>query len=421
MKINLADRIKFLSFLILMFSITSVMLISFLPTLEIDNYSTKEPISLNQFSMKDSNNSEVQDIEKNLSIINYLLWALIIFCLLSIFGIIINLSDFYDKISKVLLFFGIPVFFISCIAILLYIIILKGVIDLSTLSSPYLIEPIRYSYISLFILLFLVLSSIFYLVALTKFFITENKMKNTVNIKEKKKIPKKKTLPKKLEKKSDTKKKILSEEKQKDETIKNKKEMMENWLKDETKKLENEEPEEKTLNKEFKKEIKHETKEQYDNSKDTTFEKEKGVITEEENNIKDQEKTDEKKEIKVDNEEKTDEKESSKKDVDIVDKNIQSIDLTEKNKKIESNLEKTDIKENIKNEKTLDEALDNAIKKRGVEKKDQEQEKKETDKKEIEKYNIKCPSCSHIFAVEKKKGENKTKCPKCGKEGIIKF
>ena len=39
----------------------------------------------------------------------------------------------------------------------------------------------------------------------------------------------------------------------------------------------------------------------------------------------------------------------------------------------------------------------------------------------LEKFNVKCPQCGSIFEAEKQPdGITRTKCPNCGKEGVIK-
>ena len=38
-------------------------------------------------------------------------------------------------------------------------------------------------------------------------------------------------------------------------------------------------------------------------------------------------------------------------------------------------------------------------------------------KKEI---NVRCPQCKHMFTVEKGEGKTRIRCPKCGKEGVVK-
>ena len=64
----------------------------------------------------------------------------------------------------------------------------------------------------------------------------------------------------------------------------------------------------------------------------------------------------------------------------------------------------------------LEQALTSAIKKRqpDIQK---EEEERQPEKKKI---SVRCPECENIFTVEKTGDVLKIKCPKCGKEGVIK-
>jgi len=58
-----------------------------------------------------------------------------------------------------------------------------------------------------------------------------------------------------------------------------------------------------------------------------------------------------------------------------------------------------------------------------IEKKQMEINKEKTDKKQQpakKKISVRCPQCKYILSVEKGEGITKIKCPKCGKEGVIK-
>jgi len=394
MKINLADRIKSLSFLNLVFIITALMLLSFLPIVEIEEYNNGKSLYVNLFSIDDSNNLEIQEIAEKLYNVTYLIWSIIILSLILIFGVIVELSEEYTKFSKLLLLFGIPIPFISLLAVYCYHNNISYITEAKTLSMPYLFEPIRYSYIPTFFLIIVMLCSIFCLIALTKFFngeLKKYKKKNKKNIKEE--IKKKRAIPKKLEKNLKRKEK-KSKEETKSVNEKDRKEEMENWLNEETKKIDTNEEEqiELALNKKSEQETPTENKKQQSVEKDTKAE---GKIILENKEKKSKEET------------KIDRKETVKSDGKIV-------DLSKKSIKNEGEKEIPNLKET---EKSLDEALEDAIKKRELDKTNKETDIKE--KKESEKYKIKCPQCNHIFAIDKKEGKNKTKCPKCGKEGIV--
>lgn len=429
MKINVAERIKSLSKIIIILNITSLMILSFLPMAEIENYRNDNSLYFNFFSMEENDDFGIQKIVEEISTINYLIWAILILSLLSSLGIIFDISELNNKISKILLLFGIPVLFISLLVIYNYYNVIGEILELNAVSSPYLFEPIRYSYISMVFLIFLVLTSVFYFVALSKFFIIEYKNyiknKKVTGRKEKKKN---RSLPKKLEKKIETKEKITPEKRREDETQEEKKEEIKNWLEKETQKLDDKSTDKEKikqdLNEKFEKQISVETKIQ-------PQELETNEITDEENLKPKQE------EIKIQGEseekkQKTYSK-TEKKDTKIDEKNLENkedtadeskektIDFTGENKKIKEKEEISKLKEKMENEKTLDEALDNAIKKRDIDKTYKNKKKEHKTKEEVKKYNIKCPKCGTIFPIDKKEGKNKTKCPNCGKEGVIKF
>jgi ribosomal protein S27E len=101
------------------------------------------------------------------------------------------------------------------------------------------------------------------------------------------------------------------------------------------------------------------------------------------------------------------------------------IDEKEKPDKLENEKESKDEEIELEAETIKEELNGEQPKTRFIEKQGSELLKKEATNNEIPKpqaklLEIRCPQCKNIFSAEKHEGATKTKCPHCGKEGIIK-
>ncbi len=398
MKKSYSEIIKNLCILLLLLSITILMLNSILPVVKIDNYNGGKSLFLNIANMQENDNLEVQDTYNILEKNNMLLWIVIILLMLNLLALIIEQSEISFLFSKFLLGLGLPIFVISCLIGYNYYLINMEIININSLSFTNIIFPIKCMYIIWIFLFALLLISFLHFFNLLKSLFKEMK-KYTDFRKEKKRHIKK---SKKESESKDKEGKVLFEEKQ-EENINTKKEKIENWLREEA----------KTVASKDKQKLENE--------------KGKMELNFEEN--KSQTKP-EKLDVEIEKDEKSSETDEIREDkkVEYIKKSSTNVFKEDKNKTKSDSLEK------LNTDKSLEEALNNAIKKKkgkgksdSIDKENKQlkevEEKKDKAKteEEIDKYDVKCPKCNHVFSIDKKEGINKIKCPKCGKEGIVKL
>jgi hypothetical protein len=162
-KSEAAYTFEMILIVMLFFSILVLMLNSFLP-----NVILKNPDNLVYFnieSMQYSQNIDIQNLYNDINVINNLIWITIIFTFIAFFGVIINISKIYKKISYLFLSVGCLSIIFSTIIIYLYISFILKVSTYNNIILAYIIiEPIRYSYVIVIILMVIVLISISYII-----------------------------------------------------------------------------------------------------------------------------------------------------------------------------------------------------------------------------------------------------------------
>jgi ABC-type multidrug transport system fused ATPase/permease subunit len=351
-------------------------------------------------SMQYSDNINVQNLYHDVNLINIFIWLLIIFIFIAFFGVIINISGAYEKMSYIFLTIGCLSIIFSSISCYLYFIFISKLIKIDNTLLAYIVEPFRYSYIILIILILTVLVSISYIITtLPHLFRTLRGAKSNKQELTKEK-PITKSFSKHVEQKKsfNNKKQVINE----DFNFKKKKELTESWLANEMNRIETTEDIEEQ---EFKEDletgyIKKETMDEQITTDNKNVEHYDEKISPFSEVYK--QKKDETSEVKISESfEKAlfsaiDKKKKGDNSQEKIDKNKQKI--VEKKEEIKKPVEaeKKEITEPAKN---------NDIKK----------------EKPVKKYSVKCPECSFIFTKEKnEQGITKIKCPRCGKEGVIK-
>lgn len=162
-KSDLAYTIEIILIVMLFFSISVLMLNSFLPTVILKN--PDNLVYYNIESMQYSPNIDIQNLYKDVNLINYLIGITIIFTFIAFFGVIINISKIYKKISYLFLSVGCLSIIFSTISSYLYISFILKVSNYTNILLAYIIvEPIKYSYIILIMLMVIILLVISYII-----------------------------------------------------------------------------------------------------------------------------------------------------------------------------------------------------------------------------------------------------------------
>lgn len=164
-KSEFANSIEIIIIIMLFFSIIVLMLNSFLPTVVLNN--TDNHVFFNLESMQYSQNINIKNLYNEFNLINYLLWIFIICTFIAFYGVILNISNYYRKISYLFLSIGCFSIIISSILCYFFISLNLKIINFDELLLSYaIIEPIRYSYIIFIMLIIIFLSSILYNITL---------------------------------------------------------------------------------------------------------------------------------------------------------------------------------------------------------------------------------------------------------------
>jgi len=411
MRTALARTIRRTTVFLLFLSILALMLNSFLPIVILKN--PDDLVYFNIESMPYSDNTEVQDLYHDVNLINILIWILILFIFIAFFGVIINISGLYEKISYLFLTIGCLSIIFSSISCYLYLSFILKVIKFDNILLAYIVEQFRYAYIILIILIVMVLVSISYIITtLPYLFRTLRDAKsNKQELSEIKEKPVTKSFSKPVgpKKSFKDKKQVINP----DFNLKEKSESVENWLTDGINKIETTE-DEKEL--EFKEDLEEESyiqkeivdeQSNIDNKDVENFDETISPFSEDYKQEKSKQKNDGNSEVKISESfEKAlfsaiDKKKKGETSQERIDKSNQKI--VEKKEEIKhipvkkpSKPEKNEITESLENNDTKEE-------------------------KSIKKYSVKCPECNFIFTKEKnEEGVTRIKCPRCGKEGVIK-
>lgn len=160
-KSEFANSVEIILIIMLFFSIIVLMLNSFLPTVVLNN--PDNHVFFNLESMQYSQNINIKNLYNEFNLINNLLWIVIICTFIAFYGVILNISNYYRKISYLFLSFGCFSIILSSISCYFFISLNLKIVNFDELLLAYvIIEPIRYSYIIFILLIVIILSSILY-------------------------------------------------------------------------------------------------------------------------------------------------------------------------------------------------------------------------------------------------------------------
>ena len=444
----------------MLFSILGLIFVSSLPLI---NMNTTTKVTYNKALIETSLHPEIEQMNGELQLIVIFFWLIIIFTLISFIGIIIGISEKHDSLGSLIMLIGCSTILFSALAtiFLLFFIIKVESLENFTIASMGPI-PIKYAYIPLIMgFLSITGSSLYSLNAIP--FSLKNldklKRKQKTDKKEKKEKPKKtkkKTKSSKTKEKEETKediktktdleKEILipkSEKKQEDMSSKvaeaQKKEEIEDWLKDEIKNVEKPKNFEEPVIKKPKDDFVSDTPKSSEDKKKwedieipigSPFDKKEIIDTKKEQEeipVKEESKVEEiSLEAPVEKPPVSSEKTQQKKDEIPTSESLE--------KALSSAIEKKQTERNgqIKIEKPVKKE-EKPVEKKEIKPKEKETTKeekkkpeetkpadKEEESKNVKNINVRCPQCKTVFTVKREGDITKIKCPKCGKEGVAK-
>jgi hypothetical protein len=190
MRVSLAGMIKRTTIFLLLMSILVLMLNSFLPLVTLENVDdVNDPLFLNFESMKSSNNTEIQKLYGDVDFINLCLWILIIVNLLSLFGVIIKLSQKYSLVGDILLTLGCTSIVFSVLSCYSYFMFILKVNNLTDISPAYIVPSFYFMYIMLVLSSLILLASFNYLLGALPYLTKSLKNMKTKKTKEEEKKP----------------------------------------------------------------------------------------------------------------------------------------------------------------------------------------------------------------------------------------
>ncbi len=184
MKNQISDKIKNRFILIIFLAITSLMITSIIPLIEISNYQDyNQDLDLNINSMKATQDQDLLNFVEKIENINILLWSTIILSIFSFLGTVINFynTKFFSYTSKIFVMFGLPILFISILIFLFHYDFMNQVINLDGISLAYFVDPnLKYLFIPTIFVFIMIVLSVFYFIDIIKFLVFKDK-----NIKQK--------------------------------------------------------------------------------------------------------------------------------------------------------------------------------------------------------------------------------------------
>ena len=360
------NHVKKLSISILFISITSLILISFLPWIAINPYNTGEQ-HLNFKMMKESDYSFLENSTNFLRVVEVIFWAIIIIAILSLFSSVLCLSKNSKKLSNILMAIGCSIIILVGMNLIYTISFIKEINDDNLIFHANIFGPFSYAYLLFILLIILLVFSIFYTINILTLLVECFRSKD-----------------KEIRKSEETKK---EEPKKKDaKTIAHKNKLQtEEWT-EEIEKEEESPPieEDEDINDDANQDIEiKQVEKSYFENKTIDLEKKHAIAVQD--------------------------RESKEKEEEII--------IIEKKE-----AEKSDSEQKKPEYASFEKALSSAIEKKKKEKvsivSDNKKEKKSVSEKK--KFKVRCAQCKHIFTAELKEGESKIKCPNCGKEGSLK-
>ena len=368
--------------LLLFFCISLLFINTLFPWLAVNqNTGLTDRQYFNLEMMENSENEIIKDYAGKISLINYLLWSIIIISLLSLLGLTYHSFSNLPKIFQYLMtIFGIALFAIIILIMNLYYNIFTYFSKNSAISHATLISHLNFSHFSIIFLFFILIITIFYAkMQIKQLFLKRKKFKSNV-------------MNKKQIQKFQTEKQTIEPDREK---FNNKRSEVEEWLVDEIKNID-----EKTQQ----------------SNKEQFWDKNK------QKNISFQDKSFEENDLLKNLEQE------QYRNNDFEKKSIPEPFPKEKPKEKQTSY-------NLKISDSFEKALASAIEKKQSQLKqiqpiDEKKEIKKLDKILLKKDEIKqdtkknqlmvrCPQCTHLFTAERKYKNTKIMCPQCGKEGVI--
>jgi len=400
-------------------------------------------------TMKNSNDENIITLSEKVNIINILFFLILILVIFSYIFLIIYKTQKYSSLPQILIIIGSCTILVTCVLInyLIYSFS-EAVNNTEYMSTPYVFASFQYSHIILIIGIVLLIIS----AASTSVIIMYSYDYFKYEAKGKKSSQK--ILKGKAEKKLDLKEASAGVKKSK-KSVTIKHEEIEDWLKDEVHNIEKHSESIKKLTADFYEEEQVEKPKTQDKIKETFSKKDLPRIPEEKpikkgviplgNPFDEQDNTP----IKIKETGKTYDsgmtKSSFSENEDVKVKPVQKLetDLTfskkPKSEPFKSEVKKTEVKipDDLVLTDSFDKVLSSVIEKRQKETKrssdfDQkdktlerydenaEVEKSELNGEKITTFTVRCPMCKNVFSVKKTGEITKIKCPKCGKEGVVK-
>jgi len=375
---NVLNKIKKHTNILLAVSITSLILINFLPWIMVSEQTGNEKIFFNYEAMTKNDNFEIIELTGIINNIILITWVIIILGLICFIGLTLYLSKQAQLLSLLMIGSGSIIFIMEIAVAYLSFKFIQNVAEIQAVSLAYVFGPFSYSFLIFVSILLSLLISFVISTDIFSFFKVYHK---NLRSKKKKKIPFEYPKP---QSSLENNKKMFS-----NNMIRTSKAESEDWSKNNN----------QVITKENEDIIQVEKKEE---------------LYKEKKNIE----LNELKEKKVD---------TTPGETLISSKNGE--DLTKKEEDASYTLEKKETVEvdddELKFDHTFEQVLFSAIEKKKkqkeIGKKDSEQsfEKQNKDVGEIKKFKVRCLKCKNEFIAEIREGDKKIKCPICGEEGEL--
>lgn len=371
MKREAAKKGKRLTVWILIFSITGLALVSFLPWISVaeDNY-VKGELYFNYDMMKTSSNTDINSLANNLNFISILFWVMIALSLISFIFITFHASlkfSHFGQIAMAVTSFLILIFSVLIVYFEYNFIITVGRMDKISLAN--IVFLIKYAYIPIIFAILLMVCSIYYTAVVA--------IPSIKQYRSSKKEEKVETTPKEQPIRKPTPPAPKADKKRLE---------MENWLVGQAQILDKKTKE---------KEIEHPKKEVVKDK--TSLEEEKQTINLEEKVIQQPFPVEETK-IKPKETEELRPSQSFEKALSYaIERKIKKPGPSEAEEPKPQKTEPEEKAEDIQLEQTP-----------------------EIEEPPVKKIKLRCPQCKNVFLTELEGEATKIKCPTCGKEGVIK-
>lgn len=147
--------------LLLFFSITSLVLINFLPWVVVsEQLGSSEDVFFNYEMMKKNDTFEILELTDVVNNIMVLTWLVVMVGLICIAGVVVYLSGKIRIVSLLMLGMGLPVFVLNVFVVYLFLRFIQSVGEFRLVSLAYVFKPFSYSSV-IFVFMFLSLFTSF--------------------------------------------------------------------------------------------------------------------------------------------------------------------------------------------------------------------------------------------------------------------